>query len=242
MAEMLLNSSICSVRSARICIVVALVLLAAKSSPAGPVRLWFSVSNTDPYQFSAQQPTSLEPRTVEIDMETGSVGAVHLWGQPQTENPGDYDPNSNPFRQLQNLSLDVVSTGSQIGTMQGFFNNPGEGTVQERFHTVIDSDPNHQLTIIDQGGQPVTYPRNTNGGIEGLFGFTLTLPTVDGGIGPDCGVGGGVCMPNPNSGPAWLLGTIEFDATTVGDTEVRLQIGSAGINHAGEFVPNTSGI
>ncbi|GAG90604.1 unnamed protein product, partial [marine sediment metagenome] len=96
------------------------------------MRLWFSVSDTDPYQYSVQQPSSLESRTVEIAIDTGSVGAVHLWGQPQTENPGTYDPNSNPFRQLQNLSLDVVSTGPQISMTRGLVHNPGEGTAQER--------------------------------------------------------------------------------------------------------------
>jgi len=227
-------------------LVVKLALLLAvycvlnNCSFATPARFWLSLSQTNPYRFSSRDPGSIKPQIVDTYALTDSAFEIHLWGQPQTlDLTNDYDGASNPFRQLQNISFDAVASGAGIVLRRGLIHNPdadpsdAEG---QRFTHVIDS--NNPATIVDQGGQEITFPRQTTAGIERLSGFSVSLPTVDTGIGPSCATGSGVCVADAN-GPAWLLGSFEIDAVAMGDFEVRLQIGSQAITHVGEQTPET---
>lgn len=187
-----------------------------------------------------RDPASVEPQIPEAFALADSAFEIHLWAQPQTADlVNDYDAASNPFRQLQNISFDVVASDAGIVLRHGLIHNPDADPFSaggQRFTNVVDSD--HPFTIVDQGGQEIVFPRQTAAGIERLSGFSVSLPSVDTGIGPSCATGSGVCVPGL-SGPSWLLGTFEIDAVEIGDFEVHLQIGSQAITHVGEQTPET---
>ncbi|MFO0790576.1 MAG: autotransporter-associated beta strand repeat-containing protein [Pirellulales bacterium] len=195
---------------------------------ASPARLWFSLSSYDPYRYSysESQPNLQVPQ---IEMLPGQDRTLYLWAQPQTmDRSANYSPQ-NPFRQLTNLSLQVDASGTSAAATAASFTNP-VNSGHPRFDKLIDSNNPATFTV---GLSEVTLPALDNGDLKGLLAFPYDIYPASG-IGPGC-VAGTCIAANGNS--AWLLGTVKVHANAVGPTDLRLQIGNAGMTHANENVP-----
>jgi autotransporter-associated beta strand protein len=213
---------------------VQIVLAAVGNSFAGSARMWLSLSSYDPFRYSINQPSSTQPQAPQLDLVSGQTGTLYLWGQPQTANRlADYSSN-NQFRQLVDLSLQIDAVGSSASVRGALIANPNDN----RFAKVIDSD--HKVTLYNQAGQAVLYPlATTQGDLLGVAAYSYQT-TAASGIGPTCGAG--ICIPSQQApkAPAWLLGSITVLAghdTSQAQTNLFLQIGSAGISYAGELPP-----
>ena len=194
-------------------------LLYAASANAAPMKLWFSLSDQHPFQAAAGQPTATQPVAPTLSLKPGAVIDVYLWGQPQTMalNP-PYNTSTNAFKQLVALSLDLTATGPSAAVTAAVFDNPAG----QRFQKVLDSAPGNQSTHIGSGGTPEVWPLFNSSGIQGLQAVTYTAfeaPQPTDGVGPTCGAG--VCVTTA-SGPAWRLGFVTLNATTLGTTSFRM--------------------
>ena len=100
---------------------------------AAPARFWLSTSNTSP----------VGPEAPTVQSGLGSIHQIYIWGQPQTVFSGPYHSFSNPFKRLQNISLNLVSTNALVDFLDGsyiVYNPPG------RFEYVHDSTSVPPLT------------------------------------------------------------------------------------------------
>lgn len=208
----------------------ALVVLAPSLTHAvvSPARFWFSLSDTQPYQFSAFGPTGVAPGAPRLEVVEGGSDSIYLWARPQTD-------SANPLLKLQNFSLNLVLSSASLVAIDGVEvnNPPGDVTPSNnRFGVVIDSG--HQQSVVTGAGVK-TYPVVTASSLLRFGGFTVTEPTALTGIGPNCtgDCAGGV------GAPAWLLGKIDFSGLNAGVATGSLQVGSLSITHAGETTPFT---
>jgi hypothetical protein len=208
----------------------ALVVLAPSLTHAvvSPARFWFSLSDTQPYQFSAFGPAGVAPGAPRLEVVEGGSESIYLWARPQT------DP-ANTLLNLQNFSLNLVLSSASSVAIDGVEvnNPPGDVTPSNnRFGVVIDSD--HQQSVVTGAGVK-TYPVVTASSLLRFGGFTVTEPTAVTGIGPICtgDCAGGV------GAPAWLLGRIDFSGLVAGEVTGSLQVGSMSITHSGEMTPST---
>ncbi len=171
----------------------------------------------------------MQPVSPQLTLPVGGAGTLYLWAQPQTVNRDTpYSSQTNPFRQLIAISMQLVTSGEAAEASGATLDNP----IGPRFGDIVDSAPGNQVSVFDQTGASITYPQTSQGGLFGVSAYTIGVtPTSSWGIGPTCGAG--VCFAS-GVGPAWRLGAFSFNALAQGQTEFRLQIGSSGMVHAGE--------
>lgn len=207
---------------------VAVLAPSLTHAVVSPARFWFSLSDTQPYQFSAFGPAGVAPGAPRLEVVEGGSESIYLWARPQT------DP-ANTLLNLQNFSLNLVLSSATSVAIDGVEvnNPPGDVTPSNnRFGVVIDSD--HQQSVVTGAGVK-TYPVVTASSLLRFGGFTVTEPTAVTGIGPictgDCAGGAGA--------PAWLLGKIDLSGLNAGVATASLQVGSLSITHAGETTPFT---
>jgi len=212
----------------------------AGNTMAGPARFWVSPSPTDPYWSGLALSDTLEIDLLANPQDVAnSKATLYIWAQPATDSMGN-------FKQLQNMTLDVISRAPLIDFLDGeaLLDNP-----LSRFSTVRDGDtqfennPDLALTtktpseILD--GEPDE--------ILGLQGLNLStsVPSLDPsvGIGPDC-VSSELCVSTSHGPSAWQIGSFGVQSIGLtGSVAIHLQIGAGGMNHlneAGDMIESTS--
>lgn len=207
---------------------VAVLAPSLTHAVVSPARFWFSLSDTQPYQFSAFGPAGVAPGAPRLEVVEGGSESIYLWARPQT------DP-ANTLLNLQNFSLNLVLSSASSVVIDGVEvnNPPGDVTPSNnRFGVVIDS--NNQQSVVTGAGVK-TYPVVTASSLLRFGGFTVTEPTAVTGIGPICT---GDCTGGVGA-PAWLLGKIDLSGLNSGVATGSLQVGSLSITHAGETTPFT---
>jgi hypothetical protein len=212
----------CKMRSATgRCIGLALMLLLANERlRAEPAHFWISASNIAP----------AGPEAPTIPTVNGGVRFLHIWAQPATVGAGAWNAVTNPFKQLENLSLNLVTSDPLVEFLNDSFvvYNPAVGA-SSRFEFVHDSSDGltSSASLPDQ--------------IQGLQGFSVSSTVEFAGLGPTCSVGDPHCGLTPGGAPAWLVASVKSRTiASAGSVEFRLQIGANGMNHAGENSAQTS--
>jgi len=210
--------------------VLATALVAFSASGAlgqGSAHFWLSTSSA-----AINGPESPTIRT-----PLGTGGQLHIWGRPMDG------------KTLRNFSLDLITLTPTIDLIDGTFviHNPIEARRFEYSHDSILDDENGNLCDPDDASGICvpellsTQSVNTGGTlaaadtIVGLGGFSIggANQGVGPDIGPDSCLDDDYCVIAEDDGlPAWLIASIDYRAVSVGVTEVFLQIGNVGMNHA----------
>jgi hypothetical protein len=197
-----------------------LLLLASGPLRAEPAHFWISPSNIAPS----------DPAATTIPGINGSLRFLNIWAQPATVGPGAWNTTTNPFKQLENFSLNLVTNISAAEFLNNSFvvHNPRLGA-SRRFEFVHDSSTG----LASSSSLPDRIPGMQAFSISGAGGFT--------GIGPACHPDDPFCGVTPSGPPAWLVATVAARTTAdAGSVEFRMQIGERGMNHAGELSSQTS--
>ncbi|TWT95799.1 hypothetical protein Pla108_28760 [Botrimarina colliarenosi] len=216
---------------AGVAVVTAALLATAPAGANSPsARFWFSLSPTQPYEFTSYGPLGAQPGAPRMELIENTSGSIYLWARPQTD-------LSNQLLRLQNISLNLVLDGNTSPAIEiddVLINNPPSDSVatNNRFAVVVDSA--HQQ-MVDAGGETKVYPVVSSSGVTRFGGFTVTSPTATTGIGPVCT---GDCLGGPTE-PAWLLARIDLTGQAAGMVQGSLQVGSMAITHEGETTPFT---
>jgi hypothetical protein len=197
-----------------------ILLLTTGHLQAEPAHFWISPLNMAP----------AGPDAPAIPGINGNVRFLSIWAQPATVGGGAWNAVINPFKQLENISLNLVATNSSVEFLNNSFvvHNPRLGA-SRRFEFVHDSS-----TGLISGS---TLPDR----ITGMQAFSISTSSGFTGIGPSCHPDDPFCAATPSGAPAWLLATVA--ARTIADSgsaEFRLQIGERGMNHAAELSLQTS--
>ena len=216
-------------RSAR-CVVLSLLWLQASTSLvlAEPAHFWLSPSNTAP----------AGPEAPTIQAINGGVRQVHIWAQPATVGSGPFNEVSNPFKRLSNISLNLVTDQPVVDLLddQIVVHNPLLDATTRRFEFVHDSS-----TLLESSVNAAGVAAGTPDRIDGLKGFSISSGGSFSGIGPVCDVIDPYCAVTGNGSPAWLIASLAFRTVQdSGTANYFLQIGSVGMNHAGEDSATTS--
>ena len=201
-----------------LCASLPLALLAAAAASADPARFWISESSA----------TTPGPESPSIKRANGSVGILHIWAQPTTVGDGPYGP-ANLFKQLQNLSLNLVTDTNLIDFQDDKFTvyNPVVSASKPRFQFVFDSNTDPALKSKNDAS-------TTADRIDGLQAFSVDSADYEG-LGPACAGGEPFCIAGGAGGPAWLIATVGYKTLQpAGTVTVDLEIGLNGMNHAGE--------
>ncbi|MEN1679654.1 MAG: hypothetical protein AAGJ46_08675 [Planctomycetota bacterium] len=189
----------------------------------------------------------------DVSIVAGETRFLHIWAQPQTQGSGPFDPVLNPFRTLQNFSLNLETSGSavldfldgSITVHNPEFLTPGYAASAKRFQFVGDASSmiGSEKTASDVAGGALD-------SIRRLQGFSIEFEEVDAGKvtefagigeGSTCLAGDPFCALTPDDSPAWLLASVEVAAVGPGGSgEVFLQVGPVGINHQGESSSQTA--
>jgi hypothetical protein len=193
-------------------VVAALVVLCATTANA--TNMWLSLDN-------AGSPLGEVPMVMQ---HPGDEGWLYIWVRP------------DQGRTLQNFSLDVRPDHSDViwftgglvpNPILGFIPIPGPDPPFSRFEFTNDSDG-----ADDTPGTPDDADLGMLE-LKGLQGFSVANSARIGvGLGPDTADG-----TDPGYNPAtdaWLLGSIHWKAHRPGHLGLFMQIGSNGLNNAGE--------
>ena len=188
-----------------------LLLAAAAAQAATPAYFWLSDSGTAPPG----------PEAATFNLSTGASDTLYLWARPVAG------------KKIRSLSLNLVADSSGVDFDDGGYtvHNAISASV-DRFQFVHDSSSTPALE------SEMTTAEVSAGGTDsllGIQGFTITGSSGTRGMGAGCLSGATHCHTATDGSPAWLLGEIDFNATTAGTVNLRLQIGSVGILH--ETVP-----
>lgn len=198
-------------RMHELCLAAILATVGATSHAANdPAQFWFSTSSV----------STAGPSAPILQLGKDQTANIFLWAQPGTDSAGD-------FKNLRNISLDIVSSAATFDIVDNFtVYNPQDS----RFEIVRDSlsspfSVNSQLSLAEAQAGP-------GDGVKGLTAGVVR-PTIFSGLGVD--LGDNQCTPGQACPAAWLLATFELKGVAeTGVSEVRLQIGELGLNHAGE--------
>lgn len=205
----------------RILSAVALSMLVAY--PASATSFWLSPYGSAP---GKTQPATASDLPTVYNFDTQGTGSVYVWAQPDSG------------KTLKNWSLRVESTIASILTFTtSTVYNPTLGTpgnvrweyTHEPTGQVTDSNCN-SVCSKDFMGFTITNDPNDNPDNFISHGIGPNTPTVD-----EYYYG-----PNNGSG-SWLLAKLDYtiDASSPNSTELFLQIGSLGLNNAGESSMDT---
>jgi hypothetical protein len=165
------------------------------------------------------------PDVPTVNLVAGTARTIFIWAQPETDSVGD-------FKTLHNLSLNLVSSGVTFDFRDNFQinNNPSN-----RFELIRDSDSvdfpitSSAMLVQVEGGQA-----------DSVIGLSAGIAQSDlfTGIGFDQGDNN--CVGNPQCESSWLIASIDlFGVNDSGISNVRLQIGELGMNHALERSEDT---
>jgi hypothetical protein len=199
---------------------IALLGLAAPAL-AEPAHFWVSTSSVLP----------AGPVAPSVPGVNGELRFLHIWAQPATVSDGAWNAATNPFKTLQNFSLNLFADSSSVEFVDNSIKvyNPALSTTLRRHQFVHDSSQGltSDATLPDQ--------------IVGIQGFSITSGGNFTGIGPTCHPNDPFCAPTPSGAPAWLVASVASRTIAdTGDAAYRLQIGGNGMNHAGEGTAATS--
>jgi hypothetical protein len=188
---------------------VAFWLAAAACCPAQPAHFWLSTSSVSP--SGPEAPT--------INVSNNGTAQIHVWGRPIEA------------KKFDNFSLNIVATQAGIDFLNTgivVYNNI-TGPVQ-RFELVSDSSSVPAVQSTRTRAQVLAGQADS---IRGLQGFTLMPSSTIRGVGATCVAGEANCFLAADGLPAWLVASVSFTALQPASmTEVFLQIGERGINHA----------
>ena len=200
----------------------ASVMLAVRPTDSrafGQARFWLSTAEAIPPGSSAPSDSDQLP---DISVARGATArALGVWGRPDAT------------KVLTNLSLNLVASQPEIISFTSATLHNGElPDGRPRFEFRFDSQTGLDLTnqtpcFLDEDPAEVA--------VWGMKGFTLE-PTNAHGIGDATAAQDVLYDPAHD---AWLLATITYDAVTLGEVELFLQIGEIGINHFGEETGET---
>jgi hypothetical protein len=157
----------------------------------------------------------------------GSIQKVYIWGQPATVSTGPYHAVQNPFKIMQNVSLNIVADNPAIAFLGGSATvyNPSPTSVTQRFEFTHDA----ATGLNSASCAPGTF------GICGLQGYSVSPAGSFTGLGPGCLPSDPFCGVTASGIPAWLFGSVDFEVLQMGaEASLHLQIGNNGINHVGE--------
>jgi hypothetical protein len=197
-----------------------MLLLASEQLRAEPAHFWISPSNLAP----------AGPEAPAIPGVNGNVRFLNIWAQPATDLPGAWNATSNPFKQLENFSLDLVINSASAEFLDNSFvvHNPRLGAGR-RFEFVHDSSTG----LASSSSLPDR--------ITGVQAFSISTAGGFTGIGPACHPDDPFCGVTPSGAPAWLVATVAARTTAdAGSVNFHLQIGKSGMNHEGELSSQTS--
>jgi hypothetical protein len=188
---------------------VAFWLAAAACCEAQTAHFWLSASSVSP--------SGLEAPT--INVANHGTAQIHVWGRPIEG------------KKFDNLSLNIIAMQASIDFLNTgivVYNNI-TGPVQ-RFELLSDSSSVPAVQSTRTRAQVLAGQADS---IRGLQGFTLVPSTTIRGIGATCVAGETGCFLAADGQPAWLVASVSFTALQPASlTEVFLQIGERGINHA----------
>jgi hypothetical protein len=193
---------------------------------ADPARIWISSSSSVPGG----------PAAATIQAVNGGINQVYIWAQPATVGAGAYSP-SNPFKRLQNLSLNLVSKPGEAASVDFLddlivVHNPVFTTTAKRFEFVNDVSSAPPLVSEKTEAEVLS---GMSDGIQNMQGYTISEGSGLG-IGPTCHASDAFyCAATPSGAPAWLLATVGFrTVSSSGAAPFFLQIGRDGMNHFNE--------
>lgn len=213
-----------TIRKVAVSLVLATVAV-AEVATAEPAWFWLSLDDT----------ATSGPEVVSASGVDGQPRRVHIWAQPRTVNAGAYDPVLNPYLELANVSLNVVSPQSTftIDPNSVEVYNPVYSTLNPRFEQLHDSTTGLAATT-----DPADLPVGATAGLIGLQGFTFD-PAAAEGFGVACDASDTACSSTGSSGDAWLFASFTLTPTAdTGTIELYLQVGLNGMRHVGEDSSN----
>jgi len=218
---------------------VCLVMLFAAPSlgvaKGAPARFWVSPSATEPFSSGLNTSDTLEIDLMSDPLDGANSQAIlYIWAQPETS------ATSSGFKQLRNMTLDVVSTSPLIDFIDDkalMQRTPNRFSQYRDGDELFEGNPDLQLMTKTpsqiRGEDPETpcVGNACSDKIEGLQGLNLTVPVEiqDVGIGPDCLAD---CMDPTGENPAWLVASFGVQSINeIGVVDIHLQIGNGGMNH-----------
>jgi hypothetical protein len=199
-------------------------LVTIQSATAEPAHFWISASGA----------ATSGPEVPTIQ-STGGILDVDVWAQPATVGAGPYHSTNNPFKVLQNFSLNLVTFDPAVGFADSavVVFNPQINTSTKRFEFVNDSSEGLTQTSDQQRQSGEAYP------LRGAQGFSIFSSDVTG-IGPICDTGDTFCHTTPGGVPTWRVASVSFRLVQGSPTaDLFLQIGANGMNHFGESSAST---
>ena len=188
----------------------AIALLMLVAYPAFATSFWLSPYGTE---LGSTQPTSLGGVPTLYNFDTQNTGSVYIWAET--------DPNET----LKNWSLRVKSTDASVLSFTDT--------------TVYNPE---LFTSNDVRWEYPIKPTSSSEISDDFMGFTLTNDpnNLGHGIGPSTTMDDPYYYgPNDGSG-SWLLAKLDYTIeTSSGTTDLFLQIGTLGLNNAGETSADT---
>lgn len=203
---------------------VALWLLTSLD-PAGltaePAHFWISTSNT----------TTNGPQAPTITGANGADQSLYIWAQPMTRNDGAYNSNTNPFKVLQNFSVNVATFQPTIDFLDDVFHpivvyNPLVNNIPQ-FQYVNDSSNSGDTSPLKSDRIEQQVIGGSPDRIAGMQGFSISSSGWRG-IGPSC-LNDPLCTTTPSGVPAWLVASVSYRIVQL-PAEIFLQIGYNGMN------------
>lgn len=212
----------------------------ASPPPAAPARIWISRSSAQPLADNQNTAGSLEVDLLRAPGPgQGESAEFTIWAQPARDSAGF-------FKQLQNVSLNLVTTGAPVVDIldtiaienPGFNINGVPGVDVYRFSETFDSfflDADNP-TLLLKTLSPTTIE---NGYPDRALGIAAASPTTYG-VREGVGLGPWPMSGDPTSvttsfGPAYRLATFRVKSLTqIGDVNLHLQLGTSGMSNAGE--------
>ncbi|MCO6043220.1 hypothetical protein NG895_04820 [Aeoliella sp. ICT_H6.2] len=193
---------------------------------AAPARFWISTDGEDPGT----------PGVARAVAASGVARRLYIWAQPRTTAAGEWNASTNPFLELQNVSLNVLSpqTTFSIDSTNIEVHNPTLTSGNPRFADVNDSSTGLSEA---PGTSPGLYDYPPAPFLQGLLGLQgYSVPATDGdGFGGTCDSLDTYCGTTTDGSPAWLFASFSLTPTaSSGTIEFSLQVGVNGMSHVGE--------
>ncbi len=223
-------------------------IVALANPAASPARFWITPSGAGPLDVPA---TGLE-----VDLTTAQAGQTltfDVWGRPESYVTGFFGRLSDVTLNVFSAAPDNAPLTSRVDFIDSTVvlhnpatdadGNPGTTPVR-RFSSVYDGqhppDPdNPDLDFRTKTAQEVS--EGQADAILGLAGRNISPAGAGGavGFGEGCAPGDAHCVMTPD-GPVWRVATFGLQALpNVGTVDVRLQIGTGGMRHAGGLSAET---
>lgn len=197
---------------------VAICFTITGTATAASARFWISTTSQSTAGPDAPVPT--------INLPIGTTQTIYVWAQPAT--------NSGTFKNLYNLSLNLVAApaGTAVYDIRDTFQVNEAGG--DRFQPQFIRDSNSASFPISSSWSESAV---LSGNLDAIIGLSagLAQTTAYHGI--------GLQQTGDNGNPlvtAWRIASVElFGVKDSGTAQLHLQVGSLGMNHAGETSVDT---